>query len=472
MRPLLRSLLPALLLAACDTDDDPPPLVVPGGPVVMVVDTGFDPSLPVFAGKIAGAYTLVCRADGDGDGGAPPAGDAANADGGAGDGGGAAGDAGGPEGFAAAKAAFLATLGATDDRCELRPGIAPSPNPFPDLEAKRREWNEAVRKDDLILNTLTHQSSQGSLGTTLAKRLDAASYHGTATAGIIATENRDTRLVLVERRLATSEQATAGVSCLEQPALDLAAALFEDADVRAAYAARPSSEGAALAGLMRTHGVNVVNESYGPMSRFALETALQGKKCPKVSLRRFYAAYAALERAREAAQPRPPALLVRAAGNDGVVASGPEDDRACRIDDPATLTVGSYGFDRVRSKFSNTGACVDLYAPGEFVAAPLPGNWLFPLSGTSFAAPMVVQRLTATAARPFDPAAARAALLRLRAPNRDLPVNLFPPALNYDPRPGLQRRALTAAGEAPDVPPGAPIRLPAVVRSALRAVGR
>jgi len=71
----------------------------------MVIDTGFDLSLPVFAGKIAAAYTLACT-PAPGDGGAPP--DA-----------GAAGDAdGGTAGFAEIKAAFLAALGSPDDICE------------------------------------------------------------------------------------------------------------------------------------------------------------------------------------------------------------------------------------------------------------------------------------------------------------------------------------------------------------------
>src|SRR5439155_15408194 len=85
------------------------------------------------------------------------------------------------------------------------------------------------------------------------------------------------------------------------------------------------------------------------------------------------------------------------------------------------------------SDFSNFGPCVDLYAPGALILAPLPGDWLYPLSGTSFAAPMVSRWLGQRAPAPFDAASARAALLALREPSGDIPLAQFPARWIYDP---------------------------------------
>ena len=82
------------------------------------------------------------------------------------------------------------------------------------------------------------------------------------------------------------------------------------------------------------------------------------------------------------------------AGITMVVAAGNDSANACDYSPasaPAAITVGSVGITDSRSGFSNTGACVDLFAPGEEVISAGIGSPSDSLSasGTSMAAPHV-----------------------------------------------------------------------------------
>ncbi|PNS18117.1 Subtilisin-like protease [Sphaceloma murrayae] len=103
-----------------------------------------------------------------------------------------------------------------------------------------------------------------------------------------------------------------------------------------------------------------------------------------------------------------------AAGVHVVVAAGNDGQNACEVS-PAeaggakgkAISVGSIGFDNTVSDFSNTGPCVDVYAPGEqivstYINAP---NATAYLSGTSMAAPYVTGIVAYQMAR--DPALAQ-----------------------------------------------------------------
>jgi len=407
---------------------------------VMVIDHGFDPSHPTVTQKITAAYTIECRGpDAGADAGASSDGDG----GAAGDGGADGGTAADARPFAEARSALLVELGRPDETCRLRPGIEARPNPFADLEGKRLAWNQAIRAGQLVGNPFA-PSPFDALFAQLLDRLKNHPVHGTATAGMIAQENPAVRLVLVERVLGDLGTVQQQFTCILQDEVDEAVALFSDPEVRAAYLARPSSTlDRDLAAALFLHQVGIVNESFGRVSRLALERLQQEKRCKPVALRPYFALMVELDRLREEAHPRP-ALVTKAAGNDGALINGPEDSLDCRLGSTGLVLVGSYGRNSVRSSFSNFGGCLDAYAPGEQVIAPLPGDWVMSVAGTSFSAPLAVRLATLTAPAPFAPDTARAALLALRQPNRNLPLALFPPTLVPYARPRPVGQALTA----------------------------
>jgi len=141
-------------------------------------------------------------------------------------------------------------------------------------------------------------------------------------------------------------------------------------------------------------------------------------------------------------------LTVQAAGNDGAQIDSITDALDCDRGDPLNLSVGSLALDGTVSTFSNHGACVDLYAPGESVITPVAGGWYFAVDGTSFSAPLAARALSLAATAPFDPAQARQQLLAQNAATGEqLPPAAFPGDFFYQPAVGAQ--ALVATGSAP-----------------------
>jgi len=77
--------------------------------------------------------------------------------------------------------------------------------------------------------------------------------------------------------------------------------------------------------------------------------------------------------------------------------------------------------------FSDYGACVNVFAPGQAIVVEYAGGWLTWASGTSFAAPLTARYASMTATSPFDPAGARSAVVAKADPTSHfLPVGLFP----------------------------------------------
>ena len=371
---------------------------------LMVIDEGFDLSNPALAGRVEAAYTLACRTDDIED--ADPLASVMDEE--------------------AAKAALLSILAKRDDSCELRAGIARLRNPFPDLEGERLSWNTAVASGRL--------TDAPAIAEQLLLRLLFTPFHGTATASVIAESNPRVRLILVERAFSkVAGSKTKSESCLTQAAIDQATSLLSDPDVQRAYLARPLAVGEqALSEAMANHDVRVVNESFGSVSRSTLEESVVAQGCEPVSLNTYFTTMAALERAYDEAHAPSDVLRTKAAGNSGLQLSGPEDSVECRVGSRERVLIGSYGFDGRRSADSNFGPCVDLYAPGDVIAR-LPGDWLFPLSGTSFAAPLVARALSASAPRPFHVETARAALMALCDDDLQLPAGQFPKELLWSP---------------------------------------
>jgi subtilisin family serine protease len=131
----------------------------------------------------------------------------------------------------------------------------------------------------------------------------------------------------------------------------------------------------------------------------------------------------------------PAVLTVQAAGNDGAEIDSGSDSISCDLGDPKSLLVGAYNpTSLARNGFSNYGACVDVYAPGQAIVVEYAGGWVTWASGTSFAAPLTARYASMTATSPFDPTTARTAVVANSDPTSHfLPVSAFPSDFFYLP---------------------------------------
>lgn len=435
--PIPISLLLAAALAGCG--DDGPHFVTASanrGQNLMVIDEGFDLSAAEFSGKLVAAYTYDCA------GGDPNAG---------GDDGGALGIDGISTGvLAQQKQEILAALATRDDSCHLRAGISSKSDPLASVARFRTRWNAAMRNNVPLDQAFTADEAQV-LMPALDKALSDFPFHGTATAGTAAHENDTVRLVLVERSLGDESSVVSTYTCIAQADLDRFAALYDDPDVVSAYANQPQATlDADLSKAMVTHSVGLVSESYGLPARAFLEQLQAMAACGPTDFTGYFNALGNLElaqrRANEGASPQQ--LTVQAAGNDGAQIDSLTDALDCDAGDPLNLSVGSLALDGSVSTFSNHGACVDLYAPGESVITPVAGGWYFAVDGTSFSAPLVARTLSLAAPAPFDPVQARQQLLAQNAGSGEqLPPAAFPGDFFYQPATTAQ--ALVVAGAAP-----------------------
>ena len=179
------------------------------------------------------------------------------------------------------------------------------------------------------------------------------------------------------------------------------------------------------------YDVGIVNESFGAASREALET-LQKKYCPApVDLAAYFALLDKVTNDHNATINGPALLTVVAAGNDGSRIDSGSDSLSCDLGDPKSLLVGAYNPGTlVQNMFSDYGACVNVFAPGQAIVVEYAGGWLTWASGTSFAAPLTARYASMTATAPFDPAAERAAVVAKADPTSHfLPVSAVPQRL-------------------------------------------
>jgi hypothetical protein len=428
----------ASALAACGDDG---PHFVPAsanrGQNLMVIDEGFDVTAAEFSNKLVATYTFAC-AGGSGD----------STD----------GDGGGPlgiEGLSTGsltdqKQQILSELAKRDDSCHLLPGISHKTDPLASVARFKARWNAALKSNQPYDTAFTVAEWQV-LQPALNKALTEFPFHGTATAGTAAHENDDLRLVLVERPLGDASAVMATFTCVAQADLDRFTALYSDPDVVTAYANQPEPTlDADLDHAMAIHAVGLVNESYGSSTRLFLEQLQDMAGCGTTDFTGYFTALGNLDlaqrRAGETTGSATLPLTVQAAGNDGAQIDSVTDSLDCDLGDPLNLAVGSLALDGTVSTFSNHGACVDLYAPGESVITPVAGGWYFAVDGTSFSSPLAARTLALAAAAStttFDPAQARQQLLAQNAGNGEqlLPA-AFPSDLFYQPASAAQ--ALTA----------------------------
>jgi hypothetical protein len=399
---------------------------------VLVIDDGFDLSVPAFKGVVAGGYSIVCdhsdvptQADGGGgepvtDGGIPPGDDA--------------GAEPAPDGgLADRRAALLAALKVRDTSCHLEPGLAPKPDPLASIDKYRDRWNKTIFANHYA--TTAFNDTEIEQIKSAIDGLGNARFHGTATAGLIAHQNSAVRLVLVEERLGSAETAEMGFECFKQQDIDDNVALFTDPEIRQAYIDQPFSQlDDDLRALGERHHIGVINESFGSFSRQHLEELQTSKGCVAVDLRQYFATLGALDAARTMAHPDASALTVKSAGNDHSELDGPQDHPMCYMDGSPRLIVGAYDAQGQPTSFTNFGTCIDTIAPGSQIIVPIPGNWYLPLSGTSFSAPLTVRLVSVNPdPSPYDAAKARAIVLSMRDSAGRIPLARFPRDVLYDP---------------------------------------
>jgi Subtilase family len=402
---------------------------------VMVIDDGIDETVSDLRGKIIGSYTISCASA------AVDPTDAGTTDAGA-----------APPSFDVLKKNYLAELAIADQSCELRPGIAPKADPLPGVAPLRDRWNAMIRGQKFGDQVFTQDEWNGLMGV-FAPVLQAFAFHGTTTAGTVAHDNPDVRLVLVERSLGEDATRLDDFQCLVQSELDQWVALLGDPEVRDAYIHAPDSRYTTqLGALARELDVGLVNESYGVASRLEVEELEGMKGCAPVDVTTYYETLEDVRAARLAAAPAVTYLVVQSAGNDGREIDSGADSTDCLPEDPRHFLVGSTTVQNAVSRFSNFGACVTAFAPGEHVIAPYAGGWLFSVQGTSYSAPLVTRLLSLTAREPFDAEATRTAFLKTIAGTERVPTSTIPRDFFYAPA-GLAKAtsALTLGPALPSV---------------------
>ncbi len=409
---------------------------------VMVIDEGIDTSVSPLQGKIIGTYTEDCVDDSGSDSDAGIAGPDGAVD-------------SGPM-FDALKAAFIAAYQQPDDSCHLSPGISAKPDPLASIESFKARWNAALLAGETPGNAFSASEIQ-QIETPIENEMNAFNYHGTATSSTVAHENPNVRLVLVERQLLSESQAQASFDCFVQSDIDQLVDLLNDPDVFAAAADQPATLDADLADAMTKGNVGVVNESFGSAARQSLEALQVQQNCPTtIDLSAYFTVLNAITLAHNKTLTGPQVLTVQAAGNDGVEIDSGADSLACDPGDPLSMLVGSYDpRTGAQNSFSNFGACVDVFAPGQDILVTYAGGWLFWADGTSFSTPLTVRTVSLDAPTPFMPGQAQSALVGMRDPTTHfLPVDLFPADVFYAPLQAstdliIPRAAGVAAAAAP-----------------------
>lgn len=394
-----------------------------GDVVVLVQDTGFDLDVPGVAGRVLGAYHIACAAP------SAPATDP---------------NAPAPT-FEQQKASLLESLKVSDRSCRIEQGLTLRKSAtLAELAPSRDAWNAAIRAKTSVTDVPGWERIAYALGGE-----DTYEYHGTWTSSAIGYQSQTKLVVVSDGSILAAGETPA---CPTPETIAQTTRLYTDPDVVAAYSNAPlGAEEEDGLDLLRRFRVAIVNESFGPPPAARL-----AEVCPGPDWAAYYAASVALDEGRRRALEARgtfdgiDVLTTKSAGNEGADLLSPATAMTCGGDRFASsfgarnplLVVGSYGLAPapsqalVRSKFSNFGACVDLYAPGEKIVVEGPEGWLVPTSGTSFSAPLTA-RLAATL--PVDAGgdggagrARRDALLALRDGDGNVPLARFPRELLYD----------------------------------------
>ena len=321
-----------------------------------------------------------------------------------------------------------------DDSCHLTSGISAKADPLASIAQYKSRWNAMVRANQSPPQAF-NSTEISKLMAPINKEFGSFGYHGTATSTTVAHANDNVRLVLVERELGSEAAMQMNFPCIAQADIDQIVDLLNDPQVYAAFVNQPASIDSELADAQTTYDVGIVNESFGAPSREALETLQQTYCSAPVDLSAYFALLDKATNDHNATINGPALLTVVAAGNDGSRIDSGRDSLSCDLGDPKALLVGAYNpGTSVQNMFSDYGACVNVFAPGQAIVVEYAGGWLTWASGTSFSSPLTARYASMTATSPFDPTAERAAVVAKADPtSHALPVALFPSDFFYVP---------------------------------------
>jgi hypothetical protein len=385
---------------------------------VLVIDDGIDPSVEALGDRVAGQYSIMCTPPPDNN--TPP-----------------------PTTFDEAKRRALDWLRMRDERCHVIAGIAAKSDPLADIAKYRHRWNQMVQTSHFG-NAFFTEAEFDEITSALNNELPMAHYHGTATSSVIAYDNPDVRLVLVEEPLGNATSFMQSFTCIQQQDIDRSVALWNDPDVHQAIIDQPTSTlDEDLNAVVLQHHVGVINESFGPFTRQTLEMLQAMKGCAPVDLKTYFALQSELTRERNQAHPPADTLMVKSAGNDHSEIDVPADSVLCGSAAGPRLLVGAYDQRQQLAQFTNFGECVDAFAPGVDVIGTLPAGWLMPVSGTSFSAPLVA-RLVSLDDATFATQGAHDRVLGEIDGERRVPMARFPRSIFYDPYDGTGSQSLRA----------------------------
>lgn len=389
------------------------------GRTIMVIDDGIDLSHQVFAGRVAAKYTIDCDE-------VLPSGGSAET----------------------IRANAIAALESGELGCRITEGLELKKSPeFAEITQYRETWNQAVMAKDLgalerVLDLNTLSKISRILAGYDSEGNEAFSYHGTATAGLIAYLSPHIRLVTVQMNFgppedeeaATEEEAEA--SCPNVAEMATEVEVLRHPDFQAAYLANGSNTfDAQLETVIARHGVSLVNFSAGRYPYAVIIQALKEMACPLDLaemlrlMRERDAIIGQLNQKRLDATPPPDYLFVQAAGNDGARIDSPDDAPDCFPIPRQKVLVGAFTHSQLVSNFSNSGECVRYFTMGDEVTVAIPDGFLGTASGTSFAAPLLVRHIALAFPAAATPADIIAGLDRERDARKFLPTDTFPEEL-------------------------------------------
>jgi len=409
---------------------------------VLVVDDGFDTSLPVFQGKILDSYTLQCdEAKKE---------ELRNRQ---------------YQSYEAMKADHMALLNDQQGICQINKGVQLDKSPrFQEIATYRSAWNANFSASGVNPYGDTGGAPGPGLTQQAAETIQSVimgegtrNYHGTYVAGLIAYNNPNVELVLINITLATGDPVD---SCQTQQKIDWETRLYRDPEYLIAAKNAPlSAVEKNLYSIVRQYNFDLVNASFGTPATVEIEKSLAEKGCGQLNLKEYTAAYnehvnAVYLHQKQRGDFPTKALTIMAFGNESAPINTMSDGDGCAQLD--TVTVASSDINGRVADFSNYGQCADVFVPGKEIVVVTPDNFIVPADGTSFSSPLFVRYITLNypLANSYDNI-----LKQYYRTGQFIPVQNFPNELLYERIQGTVGFSLT--GRQPKIQvQRLPIRLP------------